>query len=127
KLYLGNLEARRDWGYAPEFVEGMWRMLQHERPDDYVLGTGESHSVREFVEEAFSYIGLDWREYVEVDPQYYRPAEVDYLLADATKAKRVLGWRAQVGFRQLVRIMVDAELHALGLPVPSGRVEAVAG
>jgi GDPmannose 4,6-dehydratase len=98
-------------------------MLQHDHPDDYVLGTGDSHSVREFVEEAFSYVGLDWREYVQVDPQYYRPSEVDCLLADTSKANRELSWRPQVGFRQLVRIMVDAELHALNLPAPGKGIE----
>jgi GDPmannose 4,6-dehydratase len=113
RLYLGNLEARRDWGYAPEYVEGMWRMLQQTAPDDYVLATGETHSVREFVEAAFAHVGLDWWQYVEVDPQYYRPTEVDCLLGDASKARRQLGWTPQTRFRELVKIMVDADVHAL--------------
>lgn len=113
RLYLGNLDARRDWGYAPEYVEGMWRMLQQAAPDDYVLATGETHSVREFVEAAFAHVGLDWRQYVEVDPQYYRPTEVDCLLGDASKARQSLGWTPQTRFRELVKIMVDADVHAL--------------
>jgi len=113
KLYLGNLEARRDWGYAPDFVEGMWLMLQQETPDDYVLATGESHSVREFLEAAFAHAQLDWRQYVEIDPRYFRPIEVDALLGDATKARRLLGWEPKVSFRELVRLMVDADLQAL--------------
>lgn len=113
KLYLGNLEARRDWGYAPEFVEAMWLMLQQDEPDDYVIATGEAHSVKEFVEEAFSYMNLDWREYVEIDPRYFRPTEVDFLLGDATKAKRKLYWQPRTTFRQLVHLMVDADLQAL--------------
>jgi GDPmannose 4,6-dehydratase len=115
-LYLGNLDAKRDWGYAPEYVEGMWRMLQQDVSEDYVLGTGESHSVREFVEEAFSYAGLDWHNYVQIDPTYRRPAEVDYLLADAAKAKQKLNWAPKITFRQLVRIMVDADLESVGMP-----------
>lgn len=113
KLYLGNLEARRDWGYAPDYVEAMWLMLQQEQPDDFVIATGEAHSVREFLEEAFSYVDLDWREYVEIDPRYFRPTEVEHLLGDATKARRLLGWRPRVTFQELVRIMVDADLQAL--------------
>jgi GDPmannose 4,6-dehydratase len=113
RLYLGNLDARRDWGYAPEYVEGMWRMLQQTAPDDYVLATGETHSVREFVEAAFAHVGLDWRQYVEVDPQYYRPTEVDCLLGDASKARRQLGWAPQTRFRELVKIMVDEDVHSL--------------
>jgi GDPmannose 4,6-dehydratase len=118
KLFLGNLEARRDWGYAPEYVEGMWLMLQHESPGDLVFGTGESHSVREFVQEAFGYVGLDWRQHVEVDPRYFRPTEVSWLQADASEAKRRLGWQPRVAFRDLVKIMADADLEALGLPAP---------
>jgi GDPmannose 4,6-dehydratase len=110
KLYLGNLEARRDWGFAGDYVEAMWAMLQHSEPGDFVVATGESYSVRQFLEEAFSYVGLDWQEYVEVDPLYFRPTEVDYLLGDSTKARSVLGWRPQTNFRQLVRMMVDADL-----------------
>lgn len=113
KLYLGNLAARRDWGYAPDYVEAMWRMLQQDTPDDYVLATGETHSVQEFLEAAFTHVDLDWRRYVEIDPRYFRPTEVDVLLGDAGKAKRVLGWQPQVGFGELVRLMVDADLQAL--------------
>jgi GDPmannose 4,6-dehydratase len=113
KLYLGNLEARRDWGYAPEFVEAMWLMLQQETPEDCVIATGESHSVREFLEEAFAYMDLDWREYVEIDPRYFRPTEVEYLLGDARKAREKLGWQPRVTFKELVRLMVDADLKAL--------------
>jgi GDPmannose 4,6-dehydratase len=113
KLYLGNLEARRDWGYAPDFVEGMWRMLQQEAPEDYVLATGETHSVREFLEAAFAHANLDWRQYVEIDPRYFRPTEVDALLGDASKARRLLGWEPKVSFAELVRLMVDADLQAL--------------
>jgi GDPmannose 4,6-dehydratase len=122
KLYLGNLHARRDWGYAPEYVEGMWRMLQQDQPEDYVLGTGESHSIDEFVSEAFGYVGLDWNEYVEIDAKYFRPAEVDYLLADSTKARSLLKWEPRVGFRDLVHIMVDADLDAVSaLPIGDGK------
>jgi GDPmannose 4,6-dehydratase len=120
KLYLGNLEARRDWGYAPEYVEAMWQMLQQDRPEDYVIGTGVSHSVEEFVELAFETVDLDWRDHVETDPRYFRPAEVDHLVADVRKAGLRLGWRPRVGFRELVRIMVEAEVEAL-----EGRLEAV--
>jgi GDPmannose 4,6-dehydratase len=109
RLLLGNLEAKRDWGYAPEYVEAMWRMLQKDVPDDYVIATGESHSVREFLEEAFYYAGLDWKEYVEVDPRLLRPTEVDYLLGDNSKAKEELKWSPKVTFGELVRIMVDAD------------------
>jgi len=122
KLYLGNLDARRDWGYAPEYAEGMWRILQQDAPSDYVLGTGEAHTVREFLEEAFRYLDLDWREYVELDPRYLRPAEVGFLLADASKAHRELEWEPRIKFRELVRIMVDADLEAIGVaPKGSGR------
>ena len=117
-LYLGNLEAKRDWGYAPEYVEAMWLMLQQEEPDDFVIGTGESHTVRDFLDEAFGYVELDWRDHVRIDPRYYRPTEVDYLLADAGKAKAALGWEAQVRFRQLVQIMLDADLELLGVTPP---------
>ncbi|MBM4133177.1 MAG: GDP-mannose 4,6-dehydratase [Nitrospira sp.] len=122
KLYLGNLDARRDWGYAPEYVEAMWLMLQQDRPDDYVIGTGESRSVREFVERAFAYAGLDWKELVEVDPRYFRPTEVESLRADAAKARRVLGWEPKVSFEDLVAIMVDADMASFGLaPIGKGR------
>jgi GDPmannose 4,6-dehydratase len=120
KLYLGNLDARRDWGYAPDYVRAMWLMLQQDQPGDYVIGTGESHTVREFVELAFSSAGLDWREYVEIDPQYFRPAEVDSLLADASRARRILGWEPTVTFQQLVRIMVDADLAELETQLGGG-------
>jgi GDPmannose 4,6-dehydratase len=113
RLYMGNLDAKRDWGYAPEYTEAMWRMLQQEEPRDYVIGTGETHSVREFLEIAFAHAGLDWREFVELDPRYLRPAEVDALEADPSRAHSELGWRHFVGFKELVRLMVDAELAAL--------------
>ena len=113
KLFLGNLDARRDWGYAPDYVRAMWMMLQQDTPDDYVIGTAEAHTVREFVELAFSTAELDWREYVEVDPRYFRPAEVDYLLADASKARKVMGWEPTVTFKELVRIMVNADMKEL--------------
>ena len=109
-LYLGNLDARRDWGYAPEYVQGMWLMLQQDSPDDYILATNETHSVREFVELAFERVGLDWKEFVKHDQRYERPAEVDLLIGDATKAKKQLDWEPQVRFEELVRIMVDADL-----------------
>jgi len=109
KLYLGNLDAKRDWGYAKEYVEAMWLMLQQPEPGDYVIATGESHSVREFLEEAFAHVGLDWEQYVEIDPKYYRPAEVDQLVGDASKAKAVLGWTPNTRFKDLVRLMVDAD------------------
>jgi GDPmannose 4,6-dehydratase len=114
KLYLGNLEARRDWGYAPEYVEAMWMMLQQDTPNDYVIGTESSYSVRKFVELAFRHLDLDWHDYVVIDPLYYRPTEVDFLLADAAKARQQLGWRHTVELPDLVRIMVDAELAQVG-------------
>jgi GDPmannose 4,6-dehydratase len=112
KLYLGNLETKRDWGYAKEYVEAMWLMLQQEEPDDYIVATGETHSVRELLEEAFSYVGLDWHKHVEIDPRYYRPAEVDLLMGDPSKAKKKLGWEAKTKFKELVRLMVDADMEA---------------
>ncbi len=112
-LYLGNLDARRDWGYAPDYVRAMWLMLQQDDPRDYVIGTGEAHSVREFCELAFSAAGLDWREFVEVDPRYFRPAEVDHLRADPSKARRVLRWEPSVAFPDLVRLMVEADIQEL--------------
>jgi GDPmannose 4,6-dehydratase len=118
KLYLGNLEAKRDWGYSPDYVEAMWQMLQQDVPDDYVIGTGETHSVREFLEEAFAYVKLDWQDYIEIDPRYFRPLEVEALLADASKSQAELGWTPKVTFRELVRIMVDADLERAGLPSP---------
>jgi len=113
ELYLGNMDAKRDWGYAPEYVEGMWRMLQQPEGDDYVLATNETHTVREFVEEAFGHVGLDWQEFVKFDARYERPAEVDLLIGDPAKAKARLGWEPQTKFKQLVQIMVDADLVAL--------------
>ena len=124
KLFLGNLEARRDWGYAPEYVEAMWRMLQQEKPDDFVIATGEDHSVREFVEEAFGYAGLDWQACVEVDTRYFRPSEVDALCGDASKAGVTLGWQPKTGFRDLVRLMVDADREQLARQIRGG-TEAV--
>ena len=112
ELRLGNLDAKRDWGFAGDYVEAMWLMLQQERPDDYVVATGETHSVREFLEEAFRHVGLHWQDYVRVDPKYFRPAEVDLLLGDPSKARRVLGWQPKVSFRELVQLMVDADLEA---------------
>ncbi len=114
-LYLGNLDARRDWGYAKEYVEAMWRMLQQDQADDYVIATGETYSVREFLLEAFSYVGLDWEKYVKVDPRYYRPAEVDLLLGDPSKAISKLGWKPQTSFKKLVQIMVEADQELLDI------------
>jgi GDPmannose 4,6-dehydratase len=120
KLYLGNLDSKRDWGYAKDYVEAMWLMLQQEQPDDYVISTGETHSVRGFLEEAFAYVNLKWEDYVEIDPRYFRPAEVDLLLGDSSKAKQQLGWKPQVTFKELVELMVDADLKVLGLSSPKG-------
>jgi GDPmannose 4,6-dehydratase len=113
KLYLGNLDAKRDWGYAPEFVEAMWTILQQDEPDDFVIATGEAHTPREFAELAFQRVGLDWAKHVEVDPSYFRPAEVDYLLGDASKAKTVLEWEPKTKFHELVGLMVDADVQLL--------------
>ncbi|MCJ7785676.1 MAG: GDP-mannose 4,6-dehydratase [Desulfobacterales bacterium] len=113
KLYLGNLDAKRDWGFAGDYVEAMWLMLQQDEPEDYVIATGESYSVREFLEESFSYQGLNWNDYVEIDPRYFRPSEVEYLQGDASKAKKKLGWEPKVHFKELIRLMVDADLRAL--------------
>jgi GDPmannose 4,6-dehydratase len=123
-LFLGNLDARRDWGYAPEYVEAIWKMLQQDTAADIVIGTGEAHSVREFVEEAFAYAGLDWRKYVKMSDRYIRPLEVDCLIADTRKAREKLGWEARIGFSELVAIMVDADLEAAGLS-PLGRGKAI--
>ncbi len=111
KLFLGNLEAKRDWGYAADFVEAMWLMLQQEKSDDYVVATGESHSVRELCELAFGHVGLDYQEFVEIDPRYYRPTEVDFLLGDPSKAARQLGWKPRTTFRELVRLMMESDLE----------------
>ena len=119
-LYLGNLDAKRDWGYAPEYVETMWLMLQQDVAEDYVLGTGETHSVKEFLVEAFNYAGLDWQEYVRIDPRYFRPLEVETLIADASKARKELKWSRKVTFKELVRIMVDMDMETLGLKSPGG-------
>jgi len=113
KLHLGNLDARRDWGYARDYAEAMWLMLQQDVPDDYVIGTGESHSVREFAEIAFAAAGLDWQQYVEVDPRYFRPAEVDHLRADSSKARRILGWGPRISFSELVHLLVESDLADL--------------
>jgi GDPmannose 4,6-dehydratase len=121
ELRLGNLDAKRDWGYAKDYVEAMWRMLQRETPDDYVIATGETHSVREFCEQAFGCVGLDWKDFVKVDPKYFRPAEVDVLLGDATKARRELGWQPQVAFRELAKLMVEADLEMAGQHLPRPR------
>jgi GDPmannose 4,6-dehydratase len=113
KIVLGNLDAKRDWGYAPEYVEAMWQMMQQEKPDDYVIARGESHSVREFLDEAFGYVGLDWTKYVELDEKYLRPTEADILIGDASKAYRDFGWKAKVVFKELVRILVDSEIEKM--------------
>jgi len=111
KLFLGNLDAKRDWGYAGDYVEAMWLMLQQPKPDDYIIATGKNYSVREFLDEAFRYLDLDWNKYVEIDPRYFRPSEVDSLLGDASKARKILGWKPKVNFKQLVQMMVDAEME----------------
>jgi GDPmannose 4,6-dehydratase len=113
KLFLGNLDAKRDWGFAGDYVEAMWLMLQQEKPDDFVIATGETYSVRDLLTESFGYLGLDWEKYVEIDPRYYRPAEVDLLIGDPTKARTVLGWEPKVKFRELVQMMVDADLEKI--------------
>ncbi|WP_028328581.1 GDP-mannose 4,6-dehydratase [Brachyspira alvinipulli] len=115
KLYLGNLDSKRDWGYAKDYVEAMWLMLQQEKADDYVIATGETHSVREFLDEAFGLVGLDWKKYVEIDPRYYRPAEVDLLLGNPAKAKEKLGWTPKTTFKELVKIMLEYDLKNVGL------------
>jgi GDPmannose 4,6-dehydratase len=112
-LRLGNLEAKRDWGFAGDYVQAMWLMLQQGEPDDYVIATGETHSVKEFVELAFSYVGLDWKKYVISDKKYFRPAEVDLLIGDSTKARQKLGWKPKVNFKQLVEMMVEEDLKRL--------------
>jgi GDPmannose 4,6-dehydratase len=122
-LYMGNLDARRDWGYAPEYVDAMWRMLQQDMPGDFVVATGEMHSVRELVEEAFRLVGLDWQEHVRIDERYFRPTEVDELCGDASQAREVLGWRPTVTFHELVRIMLEADLREAGIE-PGGVIHA---
>jgi GDPmannose 4,6-dehydratase len=121
KLYLGNLNAKRDWGYAPDYVKAMWLMLQQDSPDDYVIATGENHSVREFLGEAFGYLDMDYRQYVEIDPKLIRPAEVNNLQGDCLKAKKVFGWQPSVDFKELVRLMVDADLKLVGLTPPKNK------
>ncbi len=119
KLFMGNLDSKRDWGYAKDYVRAMWLMLQQEQPDDYVVATGETYSCKEFLDIAFGYVNLDWKNYVEFDERYLRPAEVDLLIGDPTKAKQKLGWEPSVTFEGLVHLMVDADLKALGLPTPN--------
>jgi GDPmannose 4,6-dehydratase len=120
-LYLGNLEPKRDWGYAPEYIEAMWQILQAKQPNDFVVGTGEQHSVREFTEQAFSYVGLNWEDYVKLDEKYYRPTETNDLKADSSKIKKVIGWKPKVRFKDLVKIMVDADLRKIGIkPIGEG-------
>jgi GDPmannose 4,6-dehydratase len=122
KVYLGNLDSRRDYGYTPEYVEVMWKILQQDKPEDFVVGTGVAPTIREFVAEAFSYADMDWEEYVEIDPRYFRPTEVDYLLADSSKAKKALDWEPKITYKELARIMVDADLEAVGLdPIGEGK------
>lgn len=121
KLYVGNLEAERDWGFAPEYVEVMWKIMQQKEPDDFVVGTGTSHSVQEFIKEAFSYVGLDWKKYVCIDKRYLRPTEVGRLVADVLKARKKLGWKPKIKFKELVKIMVDSDMRSLGLaPIGEG-------
>ena len=117
-LYLGNLDAKRDWGYAPDYVAAMWKMMQIDHPGDFVIGTGEAYSVRDFLDEAFSYLNLDWKEYVKIDPRYFRPNEVDYLLSNPKKSMEAIGWEPRIKFKELVRIMVDADMELLGLESP---------
>lgn len=110
KLYLGNLDAKRDWGFAGDYVEAMWLMMQQEKPDDFVIATGQTHSIKEFLDEVFGHLSLDWKKYVETDPRYFRPTEVDLLLGDAGKAKKLLGWQPKVTFKQLAKMMTDADM-----------------
>ncbi|SDT88266.1 GDPmannose 4,6-dehydratase [Verrucomicrobium sp. GAS474] len=124
KLYLGNLDAKRDWGYAKDYVEAMWLMLQQEQGDDYVVATNETHTVREFLEVTFAHLGLDWQKHVEIDPRYFRPAEVDLLIGDATKAKQKLGWEPKVKFEELAKLMADADLHSLQNRL-AGKIDSV--
>ncbi|MCL4693002.1 MAG: GDP-mannose 4,6-dehydratase, partial [Candidatus Hydrogenedentes bacterium] len=111
KIYLGNLDAKRDWGYAKDYVEAMWLMLQHDKPDDFVIATGETHTVREFLDVVFSHLDMDYKKYVEIDPRYFRPTEVDVLVGDASKARKELGWEPKVTFEELARLMTDADLR----------------
>ena len=125
KIYMGNLDAKRDWGYAKDYVEAMWLMLQHDTPDDYVVATGETHTVREFLEEVFSHLGMDYQEHVEIDPRYFRPTEVDLLVGDATKAYKELGWKPKVTFKELARLMADADLKTAEFELASGQPPVV--
>ena len=125
KLYLGNLDAKRDWGYAGDYVEAMWLMLQQPKADDYVIATGETHSVRELCEVAFGHVGLDYQDFVEVDPRYFRPTEVDYLLGDPSKAVKQLGWKIRTGFKELVKIMMDADVELAAREQRAGAGPAV--
>lgn len=126
-IYLGNLDSKRDWGYAKDYVEAMWLMLQQDNPDDYVVATGETHSIKEFLDIAFSYVNLDWNDYVKFDSRYLRPAEVDLLIGDPSKAKTKLNWQPSVTFEGLVKLMVDADLAAIGLPTPNGDNQSTIG
>jgi GDPmannose 4,6-dehydratase len=120
-LYLGNLEPKRDWGFAPEYVEVMWKILQRDEPEDFVVGTGKQHSVKEFVEEAFSYVGLDYQKYIKVDEKYFRPNETEDLRADSSKIKKAIGWEPKVQFKDIIKIMVDADMRKVGLkPIGEG-------
>ena len=120
-LYLGNLEPKRDWGYAPEYVEVMWRILQTNEADDFVVGTGKQHTVQDFVEEAFSYVGLDWQEHVRTDQKYFRPTETEDLAANSNKIKKIIGWAPKAQFKDIVKIMVDADMRKVGLnPIGEG-------
>ncbi len=123
-VWLGNIEAKRDWGFAPEYVESMWQMMQQENPDDFVIGTGETHSVKEFLQEAFSYVGLNMEDHLKVDLFYFRPTEVDLLVANPAKAKATLGWESKIKFKDLVKIMIDADMRAIGL-VPPGQGDKI--
>lgn len=125
KLYMGNLDSKRDWGYAKDYVRAMWLMLQQEQPDDYVIATNETHTVREFLERAFGYVNLNWEDYVEFDERYLRPAEVDLLIGDSTKAQQKLGWTPSITFEGLVQLMVEADLQALGITSPNSKGAAI--
>lgn len=120
-LYLGNLEAERDWGYTPEFTEVMWKVLQYKKPEDFVIGTGETHPVSDFVTNAFAYVDLDWEKYIKIDPRYFRPTEAEKFIADSSKAKKKLGWRPKIKFKELIKIMIDADMRRVGLdPIGEG-------
>jgi GDPmannose 4,6-dehydratase len=126
RLYLGNLDAKRDWGYAKDYVEAMWLMLQQSEPDDYVIATGQSHTVQEFLEVVFDRVDLDWRKYVKIDPRYFRPSEVDHLLGDAAKARQKLGWQPRTSFQQLAAMMVDADLAIAREQAPAAAMKPAA-